>query len=59
MTVYYPDKYKTQSMCNEAVDHCQAGLKFIPDWFITSKMLEEFDNALLANDYYYYIFYHS
>ena len=25
-------------------------LKFIPDWFVTSKMLEMFNNALLAND---------
>ena len=50
LIVYYPDKCKTQKMCDEAVDHCLAALKFIPDWFVTSKMLEKFDNALHAND---------
>ena len=47
---YCPDKYKTQKMCDETVDDCLAALKFIPDWFVTSKMLEKFDNALHAND---------
>ena len=37
-------------MCDEAVDDCPAGLKFIPDWFVTSKMLEKFDNTLHSND---------
>ena len=31
MTGYCPDKYKTQKMCDEAVDDCLATLKFIPD----------------------------
>ena len=35
-------------MC-EAVDNCLTALKFIPDWFVTSEMLEKFHNALLAN----------
>ena len=37
-------------MCDEAVDDCLAALKFIPDGFVTSKMLEKFYNALHAND---------
>ena len=37
-------------MCDEAVDDCLAALKFIPDWFGTSKVLEKFHNAFLAND---------
>ena len=37
-------------MWDEAVDDCLVALKFIPDWFVTSKMLEKFDNALHAND---------
>ena len=49
MIVYYSDKYKTQRICYEAVA-CPATLKFIPDWFVTSKMLEKFDNILHAND---------
>ena len=37
LKVYCLDKYKTQKMCDEAVDDCLAALKFIPDWFVTSK----------------------
>ena len=37
-------------MWDEAVHDCLVALKFIPDWFVTSKMLEKFDNALHAND---------
>ena len=37
-------------MCDEAVDNCLAALKFIPDWFVTSEMLQKFLNALLANN---------
>ena len=50
LKIYYPDKHKTQKMCNEAVDDCLAALKFITDWFVTSKMLGKFDNTLHAND---------
>ena len=35
-------------MCDKAVDDCLATLKFIPDWFVTSKMLEKLDNSLHA-----------
>ena len=27
-----------------------SALKFVPDWFVTSKMLEKFHDALLTND---------
>ena len=37
-------------MCDEVVDDCLAALEFIPDWFVKSKMLEKFDNALFANN---------
>ena len=40
--VYYPEKYKTQRMCDEAIDDCLAALKFIPDWFVTCKMIKNF-----------------
>ena len=26
-------------MCYKAVDDCLAALKFVPDWFVTSKMI--------------------
>ena len=44
-SVYCPDKYKTQNMCDEAVDDCLTTLKFIPDWFVTSKMIKKFLTA--------------
>ena len=37
-------------MRDEAVDDCLSALKFIPNWFVTRKMLEKFDNALKAHD---------
>ena len=45
-----PNRYKTQRMFDEAGDDCAAASKFIPDWFVTSKILENFDKALQAND---------
>ena len=30
---YVPDQYKTQQMCDKAVDDCLASLKFVADWF--------------------------
>ena len=42
-------------MSDEAVDDCLAALKFIPDWFVTSKMLEQLRDVLLANDVYYFL----
>ena len=50
MIVYCPYKYKTQRMYDKAVDDCLAALKFIPDLFLTSKMLGKLDDALHAND---------
>ena len=29
-------------MCDETVDDCLTALKFIPDWFVTSKMIKNF-----------------
>ena len=43
-------------MCDKAVDDCLAALKFIPDWFVTIKMLEKFHDALLINDDTYSLF---
>ena len=37
--MYCPNKYKSQRLCDEAVENCLAALKFIPDWFLTNKML--------------------
>ena len=37
-------------MCDEAVDTSPAALKFIPDWFATSKMSKKLYIALYAHD---------
>ena len=42
LIVYCPGKYKTQKMCDKAVDDSLAALKLIPDWFVTSKMIKDF-----------------
>ena len=47
---YCHDKYKTQRMWDEAVDDCLAALKFIPDWFVTSKMIKKLLPVLYADD---------
>ena len=38
---YVPGQYKTQQMCDKAVDDCLATLKLVPDWFVTSKMIKK------------------
>ena len=37
-------------MCDKAVDDCLAPLKFVPDWFITSKMVKILFTALYADE---------
>ena len=37
-------------MQDGAIDCCLAALKFVPDWFVKSKMLENFHDPLLIND---------
>ena len=41
-------------MSDETVDDCLAALKFIPDWFVTRKMLEKSDKPLHANNDVFY-----
>ena len=38
-------------MCDEAVDDGLAALKFIPDLFVTSKMIKKFLAALYKDDH--------
>ena len=37
-------------MCDEAVDDSIATLKLIPDWFVTSEMIERLFSALYADE---------
>ena len=50
LIVYCPDKYKTQRMCDEAVDDSLATFRLIPDWFVTSKIIKELYTALYADE---------
>ena len=37
---YVLDQYKTNEMCDKAVDYCLATLKLVPYWFVTSKIIK-------------------
>ena len=47
---YCLNKNKTQEVCDKAVDDFLAALKFVPDLFLTSKMIGKLRNALFADD---------
>ena len=49
MLKYFFDRYQTQTMFNNAVDFSLLALKFVPDWFVTSKMIEKPDSAVFSN----------
>ena len=38
-------------MCDKAVDSCLLALKFAPDCFVTTKMIEKLDSAVFPDDY--------
>ena len=40
-------------MCDKAVDNRLAALKFVPDWFVTSKMIKKLITALYADEIFY------
>ena len=37
-------------MCDKAVDDCPAALKFVLDWFVTSKMIKKLFTDLHAHE---------
>ena len=37
-------------MCYKAVDDCLVALKFVPNWFVTSKMIKKLFTALYADE---------
>ena len=48
--VYFPNKYITQEICDEAANDSEASLKLISDWFVTSKMIKNLSAALYADE---------
>ena len=55
MLKYCLDRYKTQKMCHKAVDVCLLTLILAPDWSLTNKMLKKLDNAVISNDYTFFL----
>ena len=51
MLKYCLNRCKTQKMCDKAVDDFLPALKFVPDWFVTSKLIKKLHNAPFADDY--------
>ena len=49
MLKYFPCKYITQKICEEAVDNFLPTLSFVPDWFVTSKMIKKLFTILYAD----------
>ena len=47
---YVLDQYKTQHMCDKAVDDSPAALKLVPDWFVTSKMIKKRFTTLYTDE---------
>ena len=50
MLKYCLDRYKTLKICNIAVDTFLPTLEFVPDWFVTSKMIKKLYDDLFSND---------
>ena len=50
LIVYCPDEYKTQRMCDKAVDDFLASLKLIRDGFVTSKMITKIFTSLYVDE---------
>ena len=49
MLKYFFDRYQTQTMFNNVVDFSLLELKFVPAWFVTSKIIEKPDSAVFSD----------
>ena len=36
-------------MCNKAAGYFFTNIKFVPDWFVTSKVIKKLDDPLFSN----------
>ena len=50
MIKYCLGRYKTQEICDKAVNDFLPALKLVPDWFVTSKMVKKLHNPLFTDD---------
>ena len=46
---YCLDRYKTQEMSDKTVDTFLLTLKFVPNWFVISKMIKKLDDDCRYN----------
>ena len=46
LIIYWPGEYKTQRMCDEAVDDSLAPLQRIFNWSVITKMIKKLFSAL-------------
>ena len=49
MLKYCLYKYKTQEMCDKAVNSYLLALNFVPDWFVTNKIIDKLYSAMFSN----------
>ena len=47
---YCHGRCKTQEMCDKAIDDFLPALKFVPDWFVTNKMIKKVLTASFTDD---------
>ena len=40
LIAHVPDHFKTQEMCNEAVEVDPSFLQYVPDWFVSQEQLK-------------------
>ena len=48
---YCLDRYKTEGMCDKAADDFLPVLKFVADWFVSSKLIKKLHDALFADTF--------
>ena len=49
-TIYVPDQYKIKKISNKAVDDLLVALEFVPNWFVTSKMIKKLFTDLCTDE---------
>ena len=53
MLEFVPECYKTQIMCDKAVDTYPSTIKFVPECFVTQKMCDQVLIYIFCVWYYY------
>ena len=48
--IYVPDQYKIKKISNKAVDDLLVALEFVPNWFVTSKMIKKLFTDLCTDE---------